>query len=113
MRMSIIELLHPRVTLDHLGFLPEILLSDDPRPVKDQLEERYAHGGGYRPMKDSKFKLVREGFSLKYPGDPLYRPIAKFIFPKTKEVAFFYQEGSFLCIVQDDGAGDYVVTRVD
>ena len=38
-----------------LGFLPTSCDDGDKRPVKEQLEERYAHGGGYRPLKGLKF----------------------------------------------------------
>lgn len=114
MRVNLIEFLDSRYTLDHLGFLPEILDSADPRPVAEQLDERYAHGGGYRPSKDTRWKLIdRADFRLHYPGDPIFKPAAKFIFPKTKEVAFFYPDGSFLLIVQEEGFGSYVITRVD
>lgn len=114
MRVNMIELLVKGFTLDHLGLLPEILDASDPRPVAEQLEERYAHGGGYGPIGKGKWKLVdREKFHLHYPGNPVFKPAAKFIFPKTKEVAFFYPDGSLLLIVQEDGFGEYVVTRVD
>lgn len=114
MRALMVEFIDLRYTLDHLGFLPMILQSSDPRPVAEQLEDRYSHGGGYRPSKDNKWKLVnRDNFYLRYPGDPVFKPACKFIFPHTKEVAFFYPDGSFLLIVQAEGFGEYVITRVD
>ncbi|QWY83322.1 hypothetical protein [Rhizobium phage RHph_X3_2] len=114
MRVTMVEFLDKRYTLDHLGFLPMILQSDDPRPVAEQIAERYAHGGGYHPSKDSKWKLVdRDNFHLRYPGDPVFKPAAKFIFPHTKEVAFFYPDGAWLLIVQAEGFGDYVLQRMD
>jgi len=35
---------------DLLGFLPEILRPEDPRPASEQLADRYSHGGGYSPF---------------------------------------------------------------
>ena len=57
-----------------LGFLPAILRDDDPRPIKEQVEERYAHGGGWRPQNGFTFDF--ESGELKYPGDPPLRPVA-------------------------------------
>lgn len=92
---------------EDLGFLWEILQADDKRKVKEQLETNYAHGGGYRPFKG--FKLDRMTMSLKYPGDPLMKPVA--MTEIGDEKVFFYAEGSWLLIMQPDG--EYEVTRVD
>ena len=92
---------------DDLGHLGGILLSSDTRPVKDQLDDRYGHGGGYNPFPG--FKLDRMTMSLKYPGDPLMRPAA--MAEIGDEKVFFYAVGSWLLILQPDES--YVVTRVD
>jgi len=57
-----------------LGFLPMILRDDDPRPVNEQMDDRYAHGGGWRPQGGFKFDF--ETGALKYPGDPPMYPVA-------------------------------------
>jgi len=44
------EYLHPAMTEEHLGLLPEFLDPKDPRPARAQLHEHYAHGGGWRPL---------------------------------------------------------------
>ncbi len=90
-----------------LGFLPEILLPDDPRPVREQLAERYTHGGGYNPFKG--FTLDSGTMTLTYPGDPPLRPGA--LLKIGKEVVFYYPRGSWLLIMQTDKS--WVVTRVD
>lgn len=51
-----------------VGFLSLIFLKGDPRPAKEQIEERYAHGGGYRPHPG--FIVSAAGSLLIYPGDP-------------------------------------------
>ena len=33
-----------------LGFLPMMLDDEDPRPAAEQLNETYAHGGGWMPF---------------------------------------------------------------
>lgn len=104
-------LLHPRMTQDHLGILPEFFVDSDPRPAKEQLNERYAHGGGYRPIKG--FKLSNEGMFIKYPGDERLKPLAKAtLHPGTEqEEELYFYESSFLLILQLDG--DFTVVRVD
>jgi hypothetical protein len=97
----------PRFTPNHLGYLPEILRADDPRPVKAQLEDRYAHGGGWRPIKG--FALDPDSLVLAFPEDPPYRPAAACHLGK--ELVIFYPQCQLLCVVQRDGAWE--VTRVD
>jgi hypothetical protein len=90
-----------------LGFLPEILIEEDERPVKAQLEDRYAHGGGWRPIEG--FKLDRMTMVLTFPGDPPFIPAA---FTQIgDETVVFYPSCSLLMILQPNG--DYEVTRVD
>jgi hypothetical protein len=90
-----------------LGFLPDILLEEDERPVKEQLEDRYAHGGGWRPIPG--LKLNRMTMVMRFPGDPPYKPAA---FTQIgKETVVYYPMCSLLLILQANG--DYEVTRVD
>lgn len=75
------KLLDPRVTEDHLGLIPQFLWDSDPRPAIEQIDERYAHGGGWRPM-DKFLPLGAYNFAegvapkLRYPGDPPFQPYA-------------------------------------
>jgi hypothetical protein len=57
---------------DDLGFLPLMLDDEDPRPAAAQLDETYAHGGGWRPFGEG--QGTKEGLALAYPGDALPRP---------------------------------------
>ena len=67
-------------TNEHLvGFLPGIFLTTDSRSAADQLNARYAHGGGYSPM--NKFKLAYSfdvgQALLEYPGGPTLQEVSR------------------------------------
>ena len=93
----------------HLGFLPDILMVEDKRPVREQLEDRYRHGGGFRPMRTPKWKFDPLTMVLRFPGDPPFKPLAWTMV--NDEKCIFYPMCSLLCIVQKDGSWE--VTRVD
>jgi hypothetical protein len=88
-----------------LGFLPGLIDEDDLRSVSAQLDDKYRHGGGWRPMPGF---TIRDGFVLKYPGDPPMKPLA--MTSLRKEVIVFYPY-SFLGVFQPDGS--FEVSRVD
>lgn len=90
----IIRLLHPRATFEHLGFIPSFLDEADPRPAREQFDERYVSGWWPLP----KFKL--DGTTLKYPGDPPLKPYALIEF--RDEIILVY-EHDLVVIVQPDG----------
>ena len=75
------KLLDPRVTEEHLGLIPHFLWDTDPRPAAEQIDERYAHGGGWRPMHGF-LPIGVYNFAagvapkLRYPGDPPFHPYA-------------------------------------
>ena len=99
--------LDPRFNMSWLGFLPDILTNEDPRSVKEQLEDRYAHGGGWRSIPGMKFNP--KTWVMRFPGDSPFKPAA---FTKIgSEMVIFYPNCSLLAIVQPDGT--YEVTRVD
>ena len=66
--------LDKRFRPEQLGFLPDILLASDRRSVKEQLEDRYAHGGGWRPMRTPKWKFNHDTLVIRFPGDPPFKP---------------------------------------
>lgn len=102
-------ILDPTFPPDGLGHLPEILLpqEQDARPIKEQLAERYAHGGGYNPIEGTTFDRMTG--ILSFPGDPPYKPSA--MFRHGYETVIFYRQGELLAIIQLDGS--YEVTRVN
>lgn len=62
---------HPKV----LGYMPYIVSDFDLRPFKVQINERYAHGGGWAPYGEGEWALTLnkgEPALIKYPGDPVY-----------------------------------------
>jgi hypothetical protein len=95
---------------DILGFLPLIVMPGDPRPVREQLAERYAHGGGYRPFGHGKWRFDQDTMKLQYPGDPVMRPLAALTLPASCEMCLFYPHAQ-MSIVQQDGS--FEVVRVD
>lgn len=93
--------------LDALGLVPHFFWNSDPRPAKDQLADRYAHGGGYRPI--AGFTMDPDTADLQFIGDPPFRAVAE-AWLRTERL-LFYSNCSLLAIVQPDGS--FVVTRVD
>lgn len=43
-------LFHPKMTPEMLGLIPSFLSESDPRPAREQFDENYQHGGGWRPL---------------------------------------------------------------
>lgn len=95
---------HPRATGDMLGLIPSFLSDKDPRHAKEQINDNYAHGGGWSPFQG--FKL--EGDVFQYPEDPPLRLIAET--ELRGEVIRLY-EHSWLVIIQPDGSWE--TSRVD
>ena len=98
------ELLHPKMTLDHLGYLPSFVLSTDPRPAREQFNERYAFGG-WQPFHG--FRLANTN-SLMYPGDPPMKPLAE---AKLREELICFYPSSWVAIIQPDRT--FEVARLD
>lgn len=101
--------------LPSIGLLLTFVDADDPRPIAEQFNERYAHGGGWKPQPKRRWRL--EGASLVYdcgPDEPdeVYRPLAFTIHPITKELITVYDFG-YVIIAQPGGDGDWDVARMD
>lgn len=91
--------------LDHWGYIPTFLDRNDPRPVKDQFNERYVFGG-WQPFKGFKFDPLH--FTLKYPGDPLMLPIDSMKFRDETVILF---QSAWVVILQKDNTWE--VARMD
>ena len=103
---------HPEVTLEHLGLVPYFIREDDPRPAAVQINERYAHGGGWSPM--TGFVMLASGDML-YPApeDPEEPDELIHLYAETKlrdETIRFY-ECAWCAIIQPDGS--FEVSRLD
>jgi hypothetical protein len=92
--------------IELLGFLPDIIRKDDPRPVAEQVNDRYAHGGGWRPMRG--WELDRETYAITYLEDPPYKPIAA---TKIKNEFVLVYPHAWVAVVQENGA--FEVARMD
>lgn len=97
-------LLHPRATAEHLGLIPTFLDATDPRPAKEQFQERYIWGG-WMPFPG--FEMV-PNHGLKYPGDPAMFPLACTMLRDEK---IFVYEYAWVAIVQPDDT--FEVSRMD
>ena len=106
----IVHPMHPQMTLDHLGYIPRVLSDNDPRPMKEQINDRYAYGGGWSPVPGYKHKMG-EGGILKYPGDPAHKPLARIQLSDGRSEFMYFYEHSIVAIVQADGS--FEVSRMD
>ena len=101
---------YPKIQLRRLqeaiGFIPNFLFKSDPRSAAKQFNDRYAHGGGWRPLEG--FELNRETFSITYPGDPSHFPIAELSF---RDERIFIYPHAWVMILQPNG--DYEISRMD
>jgi hypothetical protein len=100
------ELLHPGMTAEHLGLIPAMLSDADPRPASEQINAHYQHGGGWRSK--SGFTFNPKTYSLKYPGDPVMRPLAR---SQLRDETILFYQFSWIVIMQPSGA--YDVARID
>ena len=98
--------LDPRANLDQLGFIPNFLEENDPRPAAVQINDRYGFGGGWQPM--PRFEMNIKTGVLRYPGDPALYPL--FISKLRDEVIRVYPH-AWVSILQPDGS--YEVARMD
>ena len=98
------ELLDPRMTQEHLGLIPDFLSLADPRSAVEQINECYAFGG-FRPFRG--FTLQPDN-SLKYPGDPVLKPLAQA--QLRHELVVFYCH-AWVAVIQPDRS--FVVARID
>jgi len=100
-----------------LGFIPEILRDDDPRPVKDQMNERYEHGGGFHAFPNKKRFTINdtaaEPCKLVYHEDDFVETMEEWgrcWFPITEELVIVF-DSAITAIIQKDGS--FELTRMD
>jgi hypothetical protein len=87
-----------------LGFLTDIIDDSDSRPVKEQVNEKYAYGGGWRPLPG--FRL--DGLELSYPGDPPMMPVAM---AQLRDEQVMLYPHDWVLVVQPDGS--FECSRMD
>lgn len=85
-----------------VGFLGEMLNSEDPRTAKEQFDGAY----GWSPFNGFTYNPKDHGLS--YPGDPTFYPVAT---AKLREEMIYLYPSAWVCIVQPDGS--YEIARMD
>ena len=98
------KLLNPRVNLG--PYLPQIISSEDPRTIKEQINAKYAHGGGF--MKFEGFTFDPKTKSIQYPGDPVFKALAEI---KVRDETAYYYTSDWVVVVQK--TGEWEATRMD
>ena len=102
---------------EQCGFLPHFFREEDPRSAEEQLDESYAHGGGYHPL-DNFTVFVKEGEPARLVwADPApdeedrteehYEEVAR---AQMRDQTLILFELSFLAIIGPNGVN---VCRVD
>ena len=90
---------------DALGLIPSFLDERDKRPMREQFDENYRHGGGWKPIKG--FSHVGK-YVIQYPDDPPLEPIGAI--KLRDEIALLYPH-AFVAIFQKDRS--FEVARMD
>jgi hypothetical protein len=94
----------------NLGFLPVFLNDSNPKDAVTQLNEAYAHGGGWHDFQG--FTLIKHGllphYALSYPGDPPMRELAR---AKLRDETVVLFEASWVAVIQPDET--FRVARMD
>lgn len=79
------------------GIVPNFLLESDPRPMKEQIQERYIAGW----HRFEGFTLDPETLAIKFPGDKPLKPLLSF--QLRDEILYFYRH-AWGVIMQKDGS---------
>lgn len=106
---------------DATGLIPEFFIDRDPRPAIEQINERYAHGGGWFDLAvgEGKFTMTEDG-TLQYPEDPDLPALAEAwlhadenkVYPDGVErERIIVHAGAFVSVHQPDGS--FRVGRLD
>lgn len=101
------ELMHPLANINMLGYVPLFLMQSDQRRASEQINERYVYGG-WHPSPGMPWSWDAKTYDLRFPGDPMFRPIAKYVL--RDEVILLYPSAITLIGQQD---GTFEVSRLD
>lgn len=100
------ELKHPQATFEMLGFIPMFLIGADPRPAREQFDDRYGMGGDWHPLTHMGWRVTDRG--LEYPGDP---PMALIAEAKLRDEVIRLYNCAWVTITQPDGS--VLIQRMD
>jgi hypothetical protein len=98
-------LIHPRMTREALGEIPYFLSEEDPRSAAEQINANYPFGGW---QKFRGFTKADDKGGLKYPGDPVMRPLAS---AKLRDETIYFYQSAWVGIFQPDGS--FEIARLD
>lgn len=94
-----------------VGLIPTFLKAHDERPLKQQIDERYAHGGGWHPLAD--WRIHNQTWQLHYnhagEGDPDYMPLGGASL--NGEIIICYPDA--WTVIMDASDGTFEVSRLD
>ena len=90
---------------DIVGLIPAFLEEDDPRPAREQIDDRYAHGGGWQPLDG--WTLLNDG-SILYEGDP---PLSPVVWTHLRHETIIIYHHSWVAIIRENGS--FEVARCD
>lgn len=100
-------LIHHRADEGKLGIIPSFLDNDDPRPAREQFDERYGFAGGWQPFLG--FTLDLKDFTLAYPGDPVLEAQGMCYLHDDEQVLVY--DHAWVAVIQRDGS--YEIARMD
>ncbi len=98
---------HPRATMDHLGYIPSFIDTNNPAPAAKQIDDAYI--SGWSPFGKGRWTMAPDFSSIRYPGDPAMPIIAEA--QLRDETLRLYDGGPWLAIFQKDGS--YEIARMD
>ena len=98
---------HPGVTLGHMGYIPNFLDARDPRPAREQIDEKYSYGGGWCPLVPTHWTML-DGEQLKWPEDEPLTPMCELQMRDERIVLYTH---SIVAIIQKNGS--FEVSRLD
>lgn len=101
--------------MEEAGLIPEFLSESDLRGAVDQINERYAHGGGWLDFSGFLVEQVGARFQLRYPGSPedgepdeVYAEVSRARLRNELIVLF---QSAWLMVRQPDGT--HRIARID
>lgn len=96
---------------DIVGFLPQFLDDESDWRARKQIDEAYAHGGGWRDFKGFTLHNPRsQRPKLTYPGDPPTEAVAYWKLPLTDELVILFDHAWVAVVAADDS---FEIARID
>ena len=95
------------LNVNHIvGILPSFVNEGNPMSVTKQINDRYSHGGGWRPLEG--FVMDKNDRSIQYPEDPKLMPLAVGVIKGCEVIVY---DHGWVAVVNEDGS--YEVSRID